>query len=260
MLSNAKLVNLLLLAPVVLATKAQQRLPFNGYSKNPQFNNVLATCDSGEVACEDGCMPSGSVCCDQGMSTYCDAGEYCTSDLLCCPDGELCSGEGTCDLGEVECDSGCMPLTGTCCNDGTGYCADFATCTTTGCCPLGESCDGEYGEGADDDDDDTFGTSFPTISTDFPTSFPTATADDEDFSLTWTTDLPTETDLSSTTGRGFGFTTTTDSSEPTETEGNAQPGVTPPPAPSAFGNNGESRFAADGKMAAGLAVAAAMLL
>ncbi|KAF2188389.1 hypothetical protein K469DRAFT_95000 [Zopfia rhizophila CBS 207.26] len=38
-------------------------------------------------------MPLGSVCCDDGSSTYCPIGDYCDTNG-CCPLGKFCNGPG----------------------------------------------------------------------------------------------------------------------------------------------------------------------
>lgn len=56
-------------------------------SPNPAAGLVVRQsggCDPGEVACVDGCMPSGSVCCTS-RGTYCTAGNYCMAVSGCCP-------------------------------------------------------------------------------------------------------------------------------------------------------------------------------
>ncbi|PSN59228.1 hypothetical protein BS50DRAFT_658857, partial [Corynespora cassiicola Philippines] len=41
------------------------------------------TCNDGEEICDEAyCMPAGSYCCDSGIGSYCDAGQYC-SDNAC---------------------------------------------------------------------------------------------------------------------------------------------------------------------------------
>jgi hypothetical protein len=49
--------------------------------------------DNDEVDCEQSCMPAGSVCCNDGTSTYCDEGTTCIPGG-CCPIGQTCSGPG----------------------------------------------------------------------------------------------------------------------------------------------------------------------
>jgi hypothetical protein len=49
--------------------------------------------DNAEVDCEQSCMPAGSVCCNDGSSTYCDSGDTCIPGG-CCPVGQECSGPG----------------------------------------------------------------------------------------------------------------------------------------------------------------------
>ncbi len=49
--------------------------------------------DNSEVDCEQSCMPAGSVCCNDGSSTYCDEGDVCIPGG-CCPIGQVCTGPG----------------------------------------------------------------------------------------------------------------------------------------------------------------------
>ena len=56
------------------------------------FRRDLCT-DNDEVDCEQSCMPAGSVCCNDGSSTYCDPGTTCIPGG-CCPVGQQCSGPG----------------------------------------------------------------------------------------------------------------------------------------------------------------------
>lgn len=61
-------------------------------SPNPAAGLVVRQsggCDPGEVACVDGCMPSGSVCCTS-RGTYCTAGNYCMAVSGCCPVCTIC--------------------------------------------------------------------------------------------------------------------------------------------------------------------------
>ncbi|KAM0511633.1 hypothetical protein ACHAPE_009684 [Trichoderma viride] len=51
---------------------------------------------------------------------------------------------GTCSIGETDCETGCMPLTGICCGLGNGaYCDIGYSCVSDGCCPVGKVCTGE---------------------------------------------------------------------------------------------------------------------
>jgi len=45
------------------------------------------------VDCESSCMPAGSVCCNDGSSTFCNAGSVCIPNG-CCPVGQTCAGTG----------------------------------------------------------------------------------------------------------------------------------------------------------------------
>ncbi|KAM5360438.1 hypothetical protein ACJZ2D_013765 [Fusarium nematophilum] len=50
---------------------------------------------------------------------------------------------GSCLSSEIECDGGCIPSAGQCCDIGTGaYCEDGYYCISNGCCPDGEICSG----------------------------------------------------------------------------------------------------------------------
>ncbi|KAI1095579.1 hypothetical protein F5B19DRAFT_308850 [Rostrohypoxylon terebratum] len=77
----------LLVAPVALAATPQAR---SGLAQTNLLNS-LATCETGYVRCENGCMPADAVCCNDNTDEYCHAGYYCVPDA-CCPDGEICSG------------------------------------------------------------------------------------------------------------------------------------------------------------------------
>ncbi|KAI0408281.1 hypothetical protein F4802DRAFT_405687 [Xylaria palmicola] len=131
---------------IVLAAKAPRTQHFLGAGQT-SFTNVLATCPTGFETCEDGCMPVGNTCCNDGTGEACDAGYNCIPNS-CCPKGEACDDDdsdtdsGTCGDGEVSCGDGyCMPFTGTCCSNDGYYCPDFGTCTGDGlCCNVGVEC------------------------------------------------------------------------------------------------------------------------
>lgn len=58
-----------------------------------------------------------------------------------------------CDFAETECDGGCIPLLGECCESGDGGWCDIGTyCSGGGCCDIGEICSGPP-SGCDDDQD-----------------------------------------------------------------------------------------------------------
>ncbi|KAJ1324976.1 hypothetical protein MN608_09685 [Microdochium nivale] len=48
-----------------------------------------ATCGPLAEVCEDDCMELGATCCNDGTSTYCDSGYYCTT-TSCCRFGQVC--------------------------------------------------------------------------------------------------------------------------------------------------------------------------
>ena len=56
------------------------------------FRRDLCT-DNHQVDCESSCMPAGSVCCNDGSSTFCNAGSVCIPNG-CCPVGQTCAGTG----------------------------------------------------------------------------------------------------------------------------------------------------------------------
>ncbi|KAK5992332.1 hypothetical protein PT974_05735 [Cladobotryum mycophilum] len=56
---------------------------------------------------------------------------------------------GSCDLSQDTCDNKCIPLAGTCCNIGNGsFCDAGFTCTKTGCCRTGATCNDDSGTGS----------------------------------------------------------------------------------------------------------------
>ena len=78
------------------------------------------TCSPGESVCDTGCIPRGANCCRFGNNAYCDEGEYCSSDNICCPLGKACPGPGACKEGFVRCGEGCIPVGFVCCT--SWYC------------------------------------------------------------------------------------------------------------------------------------------
>lgn len=121
-------------------------------------------CSAGEESCGSLCMPTGSVCCSDGLY-HCDQGEYCVSNpggvtVACCQSGETCDDSGGgigsdgCSAGEESCGSLCMPLGHVCCSDGLHHCDAGEYCVldvnsvAVGCCANGETCSGGAGGGA----------------------------------------------------------------------------------------------------------------
>ena len=55
------------------------------------------TCESGDVACGDTCIPESYTCCPDKLGG-CKADEECqmgdNDEYGCCPEGEICSGDG----------------------------------------------------------------------------------------------------------------------------------------------------------------------
>ncbi|KAI5923535.1 hypothetical protein F4810DRAFT_210306 [Camillea tinctor] len=248
---------LLLLVPVVLATTPRIRPAVSkGFSGQSKLVNTLAfsSCEDGYTICEDACMPEDAVCCGDGTDEYCYEGYYCIPNA-CCPEGEICDGSGVgdaeCGIGETECGDSCMPLDGTCCSDGLHYCPDFGTCTDDGyCCDLGDDCDSSSGGGIFSSDLPTSASfTFTTHQTTSATAAATTTFSDGDEETTTRTTSSTST-RSSTTSTS---TRTTATSTATEETAIATP--TNPILQQAGGH-----FVADGKLAAGIAVVAAMLL
>ncbi|KAI0849719.1 hypothetical protein F5Y00DRAFT_261165 [Daldinia vernicosa] len=249
----------LFIAPAAMAVTPRAREGLPKSFAQSKLINVFATCGAGRVQCENGCMPIDAVCCNDNSDEYCRNGYYCVPNA-CCPEGKLCSGssdgEASCDIGETECNGLCMPLTGTCCGDGLHYCPDFGTCTSDGyCCDVGDDCDDD--------------------SSSFPSSSSSSTADDDFTSTTSRTTTATATftvdpESSSSTSSDTSSDTTSDtsseetsSSSSTTVDSNTEAPVTP--APTAVVTTTVSQqaggiFTADGKIAAGLAVVAALLV
>ncbi|KAI1801270.1 hypothetical protein F4811DRAFT_534968 [Daldinia bambusicola] len=250
----------LFVAPAVLAATPRARSGLPKSFAQSKLLNVLATCDVGRVQCENGCMPFDAECCNDNTDEYCRNGYYCIPGA-CCPEGEICSGssggEAECDVGETECGDLCMPLTGTCCSDGLHYCPEFGKCTSDGyCCGVGDDC------GEDDSSSSIF------------TGFSSSTATDEDF--TSTTSLTTTKTSTSTIHHHSSSSTSSETSETSSEETSSETSITPDstsetpvtpitPAPNAEVSTSVSQqaggiFTADGKMIAGLAAAAALLV
>ncbi|KJK81408.1 hypothetical protein H634G_02666 [Metarhizium anisopliae BRIP 53293] len=98
-----------------------------------------ATCDVGQVACHDGCIPIGGQCC--ASSGWCKVGTVCDDKLGgCCPLGKTCTsgptGGLTCDTGYTPCKDKCMPVGGDCCSNGN-FCKAGTKCDGNGGCTTG---------------------------------------------------------------------------------------------------------------------------
>ncbi|KAI1343146.1 hypothetical protein F5Y15DRAFT_278485 [Xylariaceae sp. FL0016] len=238
----------ILLAPAaVLAVTPRARTLTSKAAAQMKLTNSfssLDTCGLGYETCENSCMPEGDVCCNDNTDEYCLAGYYCIPNA-CCPEGETCDDvdedTGSCSLAEVECGDLCMPYDGTCCPDELHYCPDFGTCTSDGyCCDLGDDCDS--------------GSSTFTWDDDSTTATATATADDSSF----TQDATTTSDSSFPTSDSDSTSTSSDDSS---SNSNTSPvTVTVQPSSTTAAQGAGPTFAADGKVAAGLAVAAALLI
>ncbi|KAI1768601.1 hypothetical protein GGR53DRAFT_383066 [Hypoxylon sp. FL1150] len=237
----------LLVAPVAMAATPRARSGLPKSLAQSKLLNVLATCDSGDVTCENACMPADGVCCNDNTDEYCMDGYYCVPDA-CCPDGETCSGssgdDAECSTLETECGDLCMPYDGTCCSDGLHYCPDFGTCTDDGyCCDLGDDCT------VTDFTDFTTSTEDDFTSTTSPTTTRTTTATSVDEESTSTTRKPTITPSA------------TDSTTADETSAGAP--ITSAHAATITTTVSEQAggiFTADSKIAAGIAVVAALLV
>lgn len=61
------------------------------------FARADVTCESGDVACGDTCIPESYTCCPDKLGG-CKADEECqmgdNDEYGCCPEGEICSGDG----------------------------------------------------------------------------------------------------------------------------------------------------------------------
>ncbi|KAK7219681.1 hypothetical protein V2G26_007684 [Clonostachys chloroleuca] len=85
-------------------------------------------CASGEVACQNTCIPKGADCC--GGTFYCNAGSSCTKDG-CCADGSVCDSQ-KCEGDQEACGTGCMPKGSVCC--GSSYCGSGSVCSKDNTC------------------------------------------------------------------------------------------------------------------------------
>uniref|UniRef100_A0A8H7TSS8 Uncharacterized protein n=1 Tax=Bionectria ochroleuca TaxID=29856 RepID=A0A8H7TSS8_BIOOC len=91
-------------------------------------DNDGPNCASGEVACQNSCIPKGADCC--GGTFYCNAGSSCTKDG-CCADGSVCDSQ-KCEGDQDACGTGCMPKGSTCC--GSSYCGSGSVCSKDNTC------------------------------------------------------------------------------------------------------------------------------
>lgn len=90
-------------------------------------------CLSTQEACNDKCMPRGSVCCGNGR--YCMSGYSCVNaGLNCSPGGGGGGGGGggnQCLSTQEACNNKCMPKGSVCCGNGR-YCLSGYTCVNAG--------------------------------------------------------------------------------------------------------------------------------
>lgn len=120
-----------------------------GCSDGQHCGRTQQACDcytQGKEPCGGGCMPKGSVCCDDSASgsssgTYCGSGQQCGCGG-CMPAGSVCCGNGkTCPSGkECKC-GGCVDPGSVCCSDGK-TCPSNTACDCGGCVPQGSVCCG----------------------------------------------------------------------------------------------------------------------
>ncbi|KAI1100594.1 hypothetical protein F4804DRAFT_38644 [Jackrogersella minutella] len=239
----------ILVAPVAMAMTPRARSGLPKSLAQNKLLNTLATCETGYVQCEAGCMPPSGVCCNDNTDEYCLDGYYCVPDA-CCPDGEICSGssddDAECSIGETECGDLCMPLDGTCCSDDLHYCPDFGTCTGDGyCCDIG-----------DDDCSGSSLTDFSSFTDDFTSTISHTTTKTK--TTTSTSDTTTTTSSSHTTSTSSRSSTSTSS---TSTSSNTNTPVTTAPAvTTSVSQQAGGIFTADSRVAAGIAVVAAFLI
>jgi len=103
-------------------------------------------CKSGQDCCDDGCMPSGSVCC-HGTDKHCSSGRICCPGGGCALPGGTCCGSTACDIDEQCCGGECIPNTATCCGStpctSNEKCCDGQWCIpkTATCCGSGHYCE-----------------------------------------------------------------------------------------------------------------------
>ncbi|CAG9993139.1 unnamed protein product [Clonostachys byssicola] len=91
-------------------------------------DNDGPNCASGEVACQNTCIPKGADCC--GGTFYCNAGSSCTKDG-CCANGSVCDSQ-KCEGDQEACGTGCMPKGSICC--GSSYCGSGSVCSKDNTC------------------------------------------------------------------------------------------------------------------------------
>ncbi|KAK8069614.1 hypothetical protein PG994_006230 [Apiospora phragmitis] len=204
---------------------------------------------------------ASSQCCKDGTNTYCPINSVCNPGG-CCPIGKTCkdgSGASSCAAGKTMCGIGCMPTTADCCSDGA-YCPSGSKCSSGGyCCRIGQTCSGSSGGSSAG----SAGHSTTLIGGGSGSGAVTT-------SSRRATSTPTSDDLESATSKlSFPAAQTADDTTKATTaptKNSTNPGtvtVTPtatglPGGSSASGAGALDR--ADGKLAVGLAVAAALLI
>ncbi|KAK7942910.1 uncharacterized protein PG986_012023 [Apiospora aurea] len=285
-------------ATIVFAQEPRQRVEYSaGLFPGDGNGVVLAAASSGcallETTCESGCMPIGSVVSSlhlallllenesesllsyaiisppQGRET---ANQCVCNSGGCCPIGKTCkdgSGASSCAAGKAMCGIGCMPTTADCCSDGT-YCPSGSKCTSNGyCCRNGQTCSGGSGSGSGGSGSGSSagdvghssisigggGGGGGAVTTSSRRASSTPTSDDLETSISKLS-VPAAQTADETTKAP-----TTPSKTPTKTP--ASPGtvtVTPSASSLPGGSGAGALDRADGKLAVGLAVAAALLI
>ncbi|KAI0022790.1 hypothetical protein F4780DRAFT_134914 [Xylariomycetidae sp. FL0641] len=175
---------------------------------------------------------------------------------------------GYCDAGDEVCENGCMPEGSTCCNDNTDeYCDAGYYCVPYACCREGETCDSSDYFGYDTTTSlspwtwaststqatrTPFATSAATTTTTDDAIFPTATSGNDE-------DSSSGASSGSSSGSSSGITDDIGSDDSSDDSSDSATtttaGSSPEPTVGMAGH-----FAADSKVAAGLALAAALLV
>ncbi|ETN45286.1 uncharacterized protein HMPREF1541_09117 [Cyphellophora europaea CBS 101466] len=85
------------LSTLSLLTIASANVELGSIPFNKLFARADVTCESGDVACGDTCIPESYTCCPDKLGG-CQADEECqmgeNDEYGCCPEGEICSGDG----------------------------------------------------------------------------------------------------------------------------------------------------------------------
>ncbi|KAK8053619.1 hypothetical protein PG996_012920 [Apiospora saccharicola] len=260
-------------ASLAVAQEPRQRVEYSAglFSGAGGEGVVLAaassSCTLSETNCESGCMPIGSVCCKDGTNTYCPINSVCNPGG-CCPIGKTCkggSGVASCAAGKTTCGIGCMPSSADCCSDGT-YCPLGSKCSGSDhCCKIGKTCPGDSGSGGSGSGS---GSGSSGSGSSPGTSSLVLGSDDETTTSRRATSTFAPGNLSTATSKlsipaaqtASDDTPTTTTSSKTPTVGPPTVTVTPTGASLPGGTGAGALDKADGKLAVGLAVVAALLI